>query len=162
MRYFIKLSTIIIFALAGCATEQHDWSEFSAYDKAIDIDTYVFPNGSANQVFYKAKAKYPNKEVLNFYKTTIATPWVECSESDNWESFGDISGDEPLFIHQILQRWVNKDKNRLLLLVIKYRSQGSESRKMPDNNIQNVYLVEYYEPNIDEALSALEVSCNGV
>jgi len=162
MRHFIILSTIIIFVLTGCMTEQHDWSEFSAYDKAIDIDTYVFPNGSANQVFYKVKAQYPNKDVLKFYKTTIKSPWVKCAEGNNWESFGDVSGNEPLFVHQTLQRWVNKDKNRLLLLAIKYRSQGSESRKVPDNNIQNVYLVEYYEHNIDETLSALGILCNGV
>jgi len=151
-----------MFALTGCTTEQHDWSEFSVYDKAIDIDNYVFPNGSVNQVFYKVKAQYPNKDVLNFYKTTIKSPWVKCTEGNNWESFGDISGNEPLFIHQTSQRWVNRDKNRLLLLAIKYRSQGSESRETPDNSIQNVYLVEYYEPNITETLSILGVTCNGV
>ena len=162
MRLFIKFSVLIIFIVTGCTSEQHDWTEFSAYDKAIDIDTYVFPNGSANQVFFKVKAEYPNKDVLNFYKTTIKSPWIECSDKSDWQSFGDISGNEPLFIHQTMQRWVNKDKNRLLLLAIKYRSQGSDNRDSPDNNIQNVYLIEYYEPNIADTPSALGVSCDGV
>jgi len=162
MKLFIKASILIVLLATGCTSEKQDWSEFSTYDKAIDIDNYVFPNGVANQVYFKVKAQYPNTDVLNFYKTTITSPWVECTESNDWQSFGDISGNEPLFIHQTAQRWVNREKNRLLLFAIKYRSQGSESRKMPDNNIQNVYLVEYVQPNIDDAISDLGITCNGV
>ena len=162
MQSFIKLSILLTFILTGCTQEQKDWSNFDVYDKAINIDNYVFPNGSANQIFYKVKEQYPNKDVLNFYKATITAPWIACTESDNWESFGDVSGNEPLFIHQIVQRWVNRDKSRLLLLAIKYRSQGSKHRAMPDNNIQNIYLVEYIESNIEESLLALGLTCNGV
>ncbi len=153
---------LIIPVLAGCTSEKHSWTDFAIYDKAKDIDKFTFPSGSANQVFYKVKSEYPDQAVLDFYKKTISAPWVECAESTNWDSFEDTSGNEPLFIHQILHRWVNKEKYRLLLLAIKYRSQGSVSRKQPDNNIQNVYLVEYYEPNIDEVLSTLGITCNAV
>ena len=162
MRLLNSITLLSIFLVSGCSTEHHEWTEFPAYDKAIDIDNYVFPNGIANQIFYKVKTQYPNTDVLKYYKSIIKKPWIECTEKNEWQSFGDVSGNEPLFIHQTAQRWVNRDKNRLLLLAIKYRSQGVESRETPDNNIQNVYLVEYYEPDIEKTLSALEVSCNGV
>lgn len=160
MPLFVTL--FFMLTVTSCSTEQHEWSEFSVYDKAIDIDSYVFPNGSGNQIFFKVKAQYPNQDVLNYYKDAINEPWIKCSDNNDWENFGDISGNEPLFIHQISQRWVNKDKNRLLLLAIKYRSQGSESRKTPDNNIQNVYLVEYFVSDVHETLSSLGAACNGV
>ncbi len=156
-----RLSLLVTFLLAGCSQEKTNWTEFGTFDKAIDIDTYAFHNGSANQIFFKVKAQYPNKDVLAFYKSTITSPWVECSDSKNWESFGDVSGNEPLFIHQIAQRWINRDKKRLLLLAIKYRSKGVEPREHPDNDIQNVYLVEYKQPNLDEAILALGLTCNG-
>ncbi len=157
MPLFLILS--LLFSLSACTREQRDWSEFKAFDAAIDINHYTFPNGKGKQVFYKVKAEYPNKDVLNFYASMINKPWVKCSGSVQWAGSADTSGNEPLYIHQIVQRWVNRDKNRLLFLAIKYRSPGTSERENPDNDIQNIYFTEYFEPNIAKTLTTIGVTC---
>ncbi len=158
MRFIIKLSLLII-SLSACTGEQPVWSDFNTYKTALDVNHYTFPNGKGKQVFYKVKAKYPNLDVLNFYSEIIQEPWVKCSGNTQWESFADTSGNEPLFVHQSVQRWVNFEQNRLLFLAIKYRSPGSQKREKPDNNVQNIYLAEYLEPNIRKTLTAIGITC---
>ncbi len=65
----------------------------------------------------------------------------------------------PAFIHQMLLHWANYESNRLLLLGVRYVSEDATYRKLPDNQIQNIHLVEYQEVSLEEAVSRLGLSC---
>ena len=156
------LSVVTLLSLLGCVSEISEWSDFQTYQAAENMQEQSILNGSARQISFSVDTSYPNRDVVNFYRANIKLPWKPCSRQENWQSFGDISGKEPLFIHQILQHWINKDKSRLLLLAVKYQSKGSEHRKLPDSTEQQVYLVEYKEPELERAIKELGLSCNGL
>jgi hypothetical protein len=114
----------------------------------------------ANELYFKVEAPYPTTHVLDYYSTQITDPWISCtSDSEDWRRFGDVSGKTPRYIHQIRRYWVDFNKKRLLLLAIRYYSRGSESLEKPDNNIQNVYLTEYEEDNLQQTTELLKIKC---
>ncbi len=139
-----------------------DWATFPLYPDAKDVQTIPLVEGTAkaSELYFKVEAEYPSTRVLDYYSKQITDPWVSCtSDSEDWQKFGDVSGKTPQYIHQIRRYWVNFKKKRLMLLAIRYYSKGAECREKPDTNIQNVYLTEYEDNDLQQTTTLLKIKC---
>jgi hypothetical protein len=142
--------------------ERIDWATFPVYPGAKDVQTIPLVEGSAhaNELYFKAEAEYPSTLVLDYYSKQITDRWASCtSDSEDWQKFGDVSSKTPQYIHQIRRYWVDLKKKRLMLLAIRYYSKGADSREKPDTNIQNVYLTEYEDNDLQQTTTLLKLKC---
>ncbi len=158
----IMVFTLTMMLLLPAIVLGADWASFPIYPEAKDIQHIPLSEGTAkaNELFFKVEASYPSERVLDYYSKQITNPWVSCtSDSENWQNFGDVSGKTPRYIHYIRRYWVDFNKKRLLLLAIRYYSKGSESREKPDNNDQNVFLIEYEDENLQQTTTMLKIKC---
>ena len=157
-RAFTVLITLLL-PVIGLAS---DWATFPLYPEAKDVQHIPLAEGTAraNELYFKAEAPYPSTRVLDYYAKQITAPWISCtSDSENWQKFGDVSRKNPRYIHQIRRYWVDLKKKRLLLLAIRYYSKGAESGEKPDTNIQNVYLTEYEDNDLQQTTTTLKLKC---
>ena len=157
-RIFIWSLILLLPAIALAS----DWATFPLYPDAKDVKTIPLAEGTAraNEVYFKVEATYPSTSVIDYYSKKITTPWISCtSDAEDWQKFGDVSGKSPRYIHQILRYWVDFNKKRLLLLATRYYSKGAESREKPDTNIQNVYLTEYEDNDLQQTTTMLKLKC---
>ena len=158
VRIFIWSLILLLPAIALAS----DWATFPLYPVAKDVKTIPLAEGTAraNELYFKVEVPYPSTRVLDYYSKQITDPWLSCtSNSEDWQKFGDVSGKTPRYIHYIRRYWVDFNKKRLLLLALRYYSKGSEGRENPDNNIQNVYLTEYEENDLPQAIAMLKIKC---
>jgi hypothetical protein len=158
LRIFI-FSIILFLPTVALAAE---WATFPLYPEAKDVQNIPLSEGTAkaNELYFKVDAPYPSISVLDYYSKQITDPWISCtSDSEDWQKFGDESGKTPKYIHYIRRYWVNFDKKRMLLLAIRYYSNGSECREKPDTNVQNIYLMEYEDDNLQERTAMLKIKC---
>jgi hypothetical protein len=161
--WLVVLSVILFLYASGfLGGLAADWATFPLYSGAKDVQNIPLSEGTtkANELYFKVDEAYPSIHVLDYYSKQISGPWISCtSDSDGWQSFGDLSGNSPRYIHQIRRYWVDFNKKRLLLLAIRYYSRGSDRRENPDNNLQNVYLTEYEDDNLQQTAEMLKIKC---
>lgn len=155
----LKLSILFLMALSGCSEDSVQWEEWPVVPGAENIRVYDFEKDNARQLYFEVSAEYPSKVVSEFYTKKVKNPWVRCYQEMKWKSFGDATQTPPAFIHQMVLHWANYKNDRLLLLGIRYVSSEANYRKLPDNQTQNVYLVEYQEADLDDAISRLGLNC---
>ena len=154
------LSALALLA-TGCGTGGNDWTEFPVHPDAKHVQEFNLGYGAAKQRQYVVDAAYPDKKVPEFYSNNIGQPWVACEFNDEWGSFEAATREAPIFVHQYLRYWANFETGRLLMLAARYESEGGEYCEVPDNANQNIYLVEYKEGDIADAISRLKLVCNG-
>lgn len=158
VKLYVFILIIAILFPSLCYAD--DWSAFPIYPASKNVKKWTLFDGAANELFFEVEKSYPFNGVIDYYIKHISSPWVLCSsKSKGWQDFGDVSGKDPEFVHQYGHYWANFEKQRLLMLAVRYISKGSEYRKKPDNNIQNVYLVEYKEKDLQKALDRLSLKC---
>ena len=160
------LSQIMILILScfliGCDFSSENgepWTTFTTASDAKNLQKDILGKGSAHQTSYTLNAVYPDTSVATLYFDQIKHPWAPCFDQIKWDSFGDISSKPDTFVHHLLLHWVNYDKERLLLLNISYTSKGSAHRKIPDNTLQTVNLVEYKQTDLKANISRLGLEC---
>ncbi len=169
MKYRFLLPWITVSScmlLAGCSEESSNWSTIKSgwskwpeYPDSKNIQSYEFTGGSAKQLSYEVLATYPDTSVAQFYHNEITEPWISCYSEIEWQSFGDISQEPHIFIHQLILHWVNDQSELMLALSIRYVSEGSEFRNNPDNLTQYVDLIEYKGVDRDKAISEFKLAC---
>jgi len=159
MSYRLILRLLVTPLLNGCFENSQSWSKFPVFPNANDVQEFNLLEDRAHQVSYVVTAVYPNTGVAEFYSGEVREPWVPCFEMIKWQSFADATRDPAAYIHQVRLYWVNYETNRLLLLGIRYISEGSKFKELPDNPNQNIYLVEYQEANVDQMIATLELTC---
>lgn len=120
----------------------------NAYEVVVGHDNKL----NLKAISYKVKLRYPSKEVLRFcdkkleelgwQKMIVHTP----DRGDRgWFRFIEgIMKDEPL-VHQLSARWNDKDKNKMVAIVLRYYSYGlTEKEKLstdvPNTDIMNVII----------------------
>ena len=150
----------LVLLLSGCGLGSGDWSEFPVHPDAEHAQEFNIGFGAGKERYFVVEVAYPDKRVSEFYSEKIRLPWVACDFKDEWESFGDTTKEGPVFVHQFLRYWANYESGRILLLAVRYESEGGEYCEVPDSAKQNVYLVEYKESDIAEAVSRLKLICN--
>lgn len=146
-------------------------SGFCAAGVASDL-RYPVPDGARNprhirladtggeQDYFDVARPYPSVSVLDHYRKVFAK-WTECKPPEPWQSFGDVSGAQPRFIHQLIWQWVKPDNRSVMTLLIRYESEGARHRVRPDNDIQRVVLIEYAVPDGLAAAKELGGKCGG-
>ena len=98
---------------------------------AYGIGHLTVKSSGAEEDYFSIKLRYPSKAVVHHYQKLLES-WIECDESQpTWQSFGDLSGETPRFVHQLVQNWISRDNGTLVTLGIQYVSAGIESRTTP-------------------------------
>ncbi|MEW6296089.1 MAG: hypothetical protein AB1467_07445 [Candidatus Diapherotrites archaeon] len=123
------------------------------YPQSYDVKTYQdIPN--VRDVKYKVRLPFPSKEVLLFYDNKLKDigwlPFVQPNYPKNdrkWWQFVDFRIEGKPLVHQLTAYWVNKDRTKLVFLVIKYYSRYLNKQwnmyageKNPNNDIQEIAL----------------------
>jgi hypothetical protein len=139
--------------------EASEFEVLPVFPGAIDVREHSLSAINSHQVSYQLKASYPNEDALEFYKNSLSEKWVLCN-GKGWQSFGDISGKKPIFIHQLLAYWANREKGSLIMLALMYESSGSEYRQIPESDIQKVLVIEYKSESLGEEISRLGLECS--
>lgn len=156
----IKLTlATLLFSFISLSAYPAEWSNLPTYPGAKNKEEHLLVKDGAKQLNFDVQAVYPSKAVLEFYINNLSKNWNVCKEKDDWESFAVASGKSPLFVHQIVQHWVNYQMNRFLVVAVKYESPGIEFRKTPSTDIQKVFVVEYKEKDLKRMLSSLGLKC---
>ena len=112
------------------------------------------------QDYFEIRLEYPSTLILDHYRKVFSR-WTECKPPKTWQSFGDITGPSPRFIHQLLSQWVSADNRSSVTLAARYYSEGVQHRSRPDNDIQRVALIEYKVPDARAHAALLGYQCAG-
>lgn len=158
----LRILILVTFCLLIISCRDDDtWSTFDKYPKSGEVTSFVFENRKAFQSTYYLYEDYPYSGALNHYESVIKQPWIACkSWKEGWESYLDTSGENPIYVHRITRHWANNKANRLLMLLMQYKSKTSTSVKVPDNNTQEIILVEYIESDLQRTLDLLKLDCS--
>lgn len=156
---FTILKWIILLLLVGCSSGQQNWTEFPPYPDAKDIRTYNLKRENARQISFVVDVEYPDRAVVDFYSAQINRPWTRCFSEAQWQLYDDTASKTAAFVHQILVYWVNFEQDRLLLLAVRYESEGEKYRQVPEGSKQHIDLAEYREANVEEAINRLGLVC---
>ncbi|MEW6296043.1 MAG: hypothetical protein AB1467_07215 [Candidatus Diapherotrites archaeon] len=157
LRKSCLLFCILVFAagtrVSWSSNDDEDYIIGLRYPKSYDVKTYGdIPN--VRDVKYKVRLSFPSKEVLLFYDNKLKDigwlPFVQPNyqESDRrWKQIVDATVEGNPLVHRLIAKWVNKDRTKLVFLVIKYSSRYLNkqwnmyaSEKIPNNDIQEVAL----------------------
>ena len=158
--------SLIVFSLYGCtaSTSALDMVEaLPVYDGGYDIDKRKLGSESYQQLFYRLNEAYPSINVLNYYKEYfLKYNWRECKNNTNeWESFIDATITPGRSVHQVIHYWIKKNESKLGIISLRYYSESRKSKSIPDNNVQNVFvLMQRGLDNLENELSRLSLDCN--
>jgi hypothetical protein len=114
-----------------------------------------------NGVGYLVRLKYPAESIISFYKEKLKDlgyqPYLESKWTNGkyeWQVFA-ADGNNPLgpCRYQYGEDWVNKDKTRIVYLVVQYHSPFSNTHydcaELPNNDLAKVFInSESYEQRI--------------
>lgn len=147
-------SLLLVLAVLGPA-EAHGDSEGRVralrYPKAYDTHAHERKEYGTFTVSFKVRLPFPSDTVLRFYDRELRKmgwePFAESSYENNyrrWDCFEDWSQKGNPLIHQLGAKWANKEKTRMVLLVLAYYSYGVERTGVecpgPQTDVQEVDL----------------------
>ena len=135
-------------------------SRYPVPNGAIEVQHVRLADTGGEQDFFKIELKYPSTSVLDHYRNVFSR-WGECKPKGAWQSFGDLTGNKPLFVHQLLWEWVSADNRSVATLAIRYYSDGVQYRAQPDIDTQHVVLIEYKVPDARAMAKELGYQCAG-
>ena len=149
----------VTLALTACGPVGEP-TQLSVPDGAIDVRQFNFLDGRAHQTDFTLKVPYPNERALQHYIKTIGEPWVRCDWAPNWDSHLDGTTTPMHTVHQQMHVWVNRDKQRAILVAMRYQS-ASDCAPKPLNDDQKVVVVEYMGVDVDDHIKTLQLRCPG-
>lgn len=128
-------------------------------EAAIDLNQFEFLQGRAFQTDFTLKVSYPATPAFEHYLKVVPPPWVRCDWSGpDWQSHLDATQGPVRTVHQQLHMWVNRDARRTLMLSTRYYS-AADCAPTPLNDDQRVVVVEYFDVDVDDTISALKLTC---
>jgi hypothetical protein len=136
MRRLSMLVAVLVSAAAFAADTM-----YPVPTGAIDVGHHVLQPGVYEEDHFFLTERYPGNSALTHYED-VFSHWQSChGPSEGWQSFGDASGSEKVFIHQLLRYWVNPQNDVALTLVLRYESPGLATREAPSSDRQFVALM---------------------
>jgi hypothetical protein len=163
-------SSLTLKSSRGVVTLTHGDGEWFKFVMAATELMYPVPKG-AIEVGHVALSRvyeedhffllerYPHTSAVKHY-ASIFSRWRLCHGSDEeWQSFGDASHSEPVFVHQLMRHWVNRQNDVAVTLVLRYESPGLTDRETPSTNRQFVVLTRLRQMDADKELAPLRVKC---
>jgi hypothetical protein len=143
----------IVAASWGIAALGQTKPMFPLPDGASDVRHVAMQPGTYEQDSFVLQRVYPSVEAMEHYQRVFAQ-WRACASADpQWLSYGDVSGSEPRFRHQLMRHWVNGSNTIAVTVVLLYVSAGSQSRATPDNSSQSVIVLRWKTTNAKGALA---------
>jgi hypothetical protein len=101
--------------------------------------------------------QYPGTSALKHY-ANIFSRWRQCHGTDDgWQSFGDASRPEHVFVHQLIRRWVNPHNDVTVTLALRYESPGLASREHPSSDRQFVAVMRLQQVDAEKRLLQMGV-----
>ncbi len=144
--------------VSGCGPEP---TSFSVPSAAKSVERFAILEGHAFQTQFSLESDYPATPALEYFRSSVPKPWVLCEWGQpEWQMFVDGRGETPVVVHQLLHMWINREANRTLALSMRYYS-APESTFRPDNNTQEIILIEYLAPDIPGTIRDLKLKCEG-
>ena len=158
----IAMFSLVFAAITLAACEASEKStELPTPTGAIDVKELRLFNGQAHQTYFKMKVRYPGNPALEHYSNVIKGPWVRCDWSPEWRRFIDGTVTPNKTVHQQMYVWINRPAKRTLMLANHYYSSESCAGN-PENDDQEVVLVEYMESDIDDTACEAKVKVSRV
>jgi hypothetical protein len=94
-------------------------------DGAMNVDHAESDPGKGAEDFFWLQEKYPGTSALAHYRRIFAD-WRPCVSKKGWSSDRDVvrSGgkDETVYIHRIMEHWVNQANDTAVTAVLTYSS----------------------------------------
>lgn len=157
MRTAISSLVFLAIALTACEASEKP-TGLPTPAGAIDVNELQLFDGQAHQTYFKMKVRFPGNPALEHYSNTIKGPWVRCDWSPEWHRFIDGTVTPNKTVHQQMYMWINRPAKRTLMLANRYySSEGCTGN--PENDDQEVVLVEYMESDIDDTVAKLKLKC---
>ena len=102
---------------------------------ALGVEHVSVQPGVYEEDYLVLAERYPGASALKHY-VTIFSHWHPCRgyRDDGWESFGDASGTDKVFVHQLIKHWVNPQNDVAVTLVLRYESPGLATREVPSSD----------------------------
>ena len=162
------LSLVALLSAVSCSSH-HDPTVLPAPPEAKDVDSFPLLEGQAYETTFLLDVPYPSNVAIEHYEKLIHNPWYRCAwGKGDWNSYLDVSGVDTKgrtsrIVHQKSRMWVNPQAKRVLLLSLHYHSDPPSNPGQrigpPDNNSQQVILVEYFDQDIKDEIKRLKLEC---
>ena len=157
MRCRARFSILVVLALAaGSAFSQP--TKLPVPAGAKDVHEITLWGGGAHETYFTMDVDYPATPALDHYKKVIKQPWVQCSWMPNWQSYLDGTVKPVRKIFQQATVWINRDAKREIMVASRY-SSAKDCGDTPDNNKQQVTVIEYMNIDLDSVVSGLKLEC---
>ncbi len=131
----------------------------NAYDfyDARPTDSINTQSEIYSAVGYYLKTKYPTESTVSFYierlKELGYQPYLESKWTNgkyNWQVFAESDKGSANCRYQNLEDWINKDRTRIVNLIIQYRASPSNENydcaELPSNDLAQIAIIsEPYE-----------------
>ena len=162
------LVCLIVWASGTSCSNHYDPTVLPTPANAKEVQQRYLSGGMAYQTNFILKVKYPSTVALDYYSKSIGKPWYYCVwGSGEWESYLDSTGFDSKgrttrTVHHKLHMWVNPKAKRSLALILSYYSDplpDLKQRITPDNDSQQVILVEYFGLDINDEIERLKLRC---
>lgn len=131
---------------------------YSVPDGASEIGHVALQAGVYEQDHFFLAERYPRTTAVEHYSALFAA-WRPCNATDDWDSYPDVSGAEPRFVHQLIRHWVNPQNDVAITLVLRYTSLGLQIRAVPDNDSQQVLLLRLKRKDAEKGLTEIGAKC---
>ncbi len=159
---------LMVLASGTSCSNHYDPTILPTPANAQKIHQRFLLGGNAYQTDFILEVKYPSMVALDHYSNSIGRPWYYCAwGSGDWESYLDSTGFDSKgkttrTVHHKLHMWVNLKAKRSLALILSYYSDplpDFKQRITPDNDSQQVILVEYFGVDISDEIKRLKLRC---
>ena len=144
---------LLVIAMSACAAGAQDGTEALIrglrFPTAYDVRTHERQEYSTFTVSFSVHSPYPSDAVLRFYDQELQRlgwmPFAEPSYQQDyrrWDCFEDLTEPGTPLVHQLGAKWTNKEKRRMVVLVLRYSSANvrrtGASCPPPDTDVQRV------------------------
>lgn len=141
---------IVILATSACP---HPSDEMAIrelrYPNSQQRETHEDKNDKTFTISFETRLRYPSDDVLRFYDRELQRlGWSPVADQAGkkiyrtWMCFPDATKPGVPDVHQFVAAWANRDKQRMVLLAIRYFSNEQRGARRvcdePNNDVQHV------------------------
>jgi hypothetical protein len=149
----------LVVAIVAAATAVAADTMYPVPKGATEVRHVALQPGVYEQDSFFLTERYPGTSALKHY-AQIFSRWRSCHGTDDgWQSFGDASQPERVFIHQLIRHWVNSQNDVAVTLALRYESPGLDSREVPSTDRQFVAVLRLQQVDAEKHLVEMGVKC---
>jgi hypothetical protein len=120
------------------------------FPKGYNFKTYERKEYGAFTTTYEVKLTYPSKEIVEYYDRELKkmgwAPYADPSYAESyrkWDCFEDGTTHGSPLVHQLIAKWTDAKKSRMIMIGIRYYSYDKKRKEVccddgPSNDIQYV------------------------